>query len=107
MSDETRAPKPAPFPVGTKVRYVGTRKSGWVGRDGVSHPILYPGVVHEIVRVKPGRRGTGLVIATDEDGDEIIDRTQDAYSVWTYTDDSGREQGRVIWPADAHEWEIA
>lgn len=98
----TRPPRPAPFPVGARIRYVGATRSSYLQRDDVK----------EIVRVRPGRRGTGRRLHDedgpmfyDDTGEPILDTTKDAYSVWTYTDDTGREQGRIVWPEHAGAWE--
>ena len=98
----TSAPRPAPFPVGAFVHYLGPTRSSY----------LQHGDVKEIVRVRPGVRGTGRQLH-DEDGpmvyedtgEPILSETKDAYSVWVYTDDKGHEQGRIIWPENADEWE--
>lgn len=96
-----RDPLPPPFPVGARVQYLGPTRSTY----------LQPGDVKVIVRVHAGRRGTGQQLRDDDGpmiyedtGEPILDETRDGRSVWTYTDERGREQGRLIWPADAHTW---
>lgn len=101
-----RIPLPAPFGVGTKVRYLGEAQT--FEEDGT--PILARGMIFTIEEVRPGRRGT-LRPLPYEDGDEeldepLLDTTRDAYSVYYETRGSGRRSGRIIWPDRAHEWEL-
>lgn len=94
-----RAPLPPPFPVGTHLRLIRDRGGIYAG-DGTPLEVL--GTEAVIVRVKEGRRGTLRLIEVDDyTGEEIRDTTRDGYSVWNRVDGSGR----IIWPANADEWE--
>lgn len=93
-----RTPLPPPFPVGTKLRYLGANRS-WSDLEQ-KEPIQWPGMVVEIIRVKQGRQGDLHVIEIDDYGEEVLDETRDGYSVW------GVENGFIIWPDRAHEWEV-
>ena len=105
-------PLAPPFPVGAKVRYLGSRNVSIVMPDRSEKPILFHGSVHEIVRIKVGHRGSGRQLVDidgpmfDDLGDPIIDGTKDGYSVWEYADDRGYKQGRIIWAKDAGEWSM-
>jgi hypothetical protein len=104
-----RAPKPAPFPVGTQLRYVGTHRVHSITASGELVPLMEPGLVVTVAEVKPGRRGT-LRALRDEDGpmyyedtgDPILDETRDGYSVYRNAVGSGR----IIWPDAVAEWEV-
>jgi hypothetical protein len=116
-----RLPKPAPFPVGTKLRYVGKYESYTYDIDPKTRekrevPLKVAGLIVTIEEVRPGIRGT-LRHMRDEDGplyyddtgEPILDETHDGYSVY-YVDawQSGKRQGRCIFP-DAEslsEWEL-
>lgn len=86
MSD--RIPKPAPFPVGTRLRYTGTRIS-YSERKGVRIPITEPGLEVVVIETRPGRQGT-LRQCRDEEGpmyysdtgEPILDTTRDGYSIY-------------------------
>jgi hypothetical protein len=77
-----RLPKPAPFPVGTRLRYVGTLRTF---RDAAGkQPIFGPGMEGVVERVTDGRRGTLRDISDpDIDDEPIYDTTRDGYSVVT------------------------
>jgi|GEM_PF-4362077 len=75
-----RDPLPPPFPVGTVLRYVGTMRSY---RDSEGRvPLFGPGMEGTVVEVRSGWRGTEVVLAVDEDGEEIVDQTHNGWSVW-------------------------
>lgn len=99
-----RKPKAPPFPVGAQLRYTGDRRV-WYEIDGQRIPLIEPGMIVLIDETRPGRRGTLRQLHDedeDDNGEPILDTTRDAYSV--YVNVSG--QRRIIWPADAHEWEL-
>jgi len=96
-----RKPLSPPFPVGTRLRYLGTLQS-WADPE-CRVKLQWPGMETVVTETKPGRRGTGRLVAVDEyDGEEIRDTTRDGYSVWTQVNG----HGRIIWPENAHEWEV-
>lgn len=95
-----RVPLPAPFPVGARVRFIGT-DCVWTERNGERIPIVEPGMVVEIVRASDGRRGTLALEYIDDDGEEIRDRTLDGCSVYEVPGVGGR----IIWPSLAQWWE--
>lgn len=105
-------PLPPPFAVGTRVRYKGT-KSIKIGdtdptRPNLGEPLTWlaliePGMEVTITEAKLGRRGTGKLIDPDDD---IIDCTDDGYSVYR-VQGKHRTDGRIIWPGeDAAQWEV-
>lgn len=102
------APLPPPFPVGTKLRYIGTREV-YLQRlvDGayVKYPIIAPGLEVEIVRVKPGKQGTGKLLF-EEDGYEYFDTTKHGFSVYEIKIPNDKPAGRLIYAEDVGEWEI-
>lgn len=105
-----RAPKPAPFPVGTRLRYVGSHHSYYL--EGAKKiPIVEPGMIVEIAVASPGRRGSLRQLRDEngpmyyEDDDEpILDETRDGYSV--YHAGGNKNMGRIIRADTAHEWEL-
>lgn len=116
-----RPPKPAPFAVGTRLRYVGTHESYTYDinpktREKREVPLQVPGMVVTVAEVRPGRRGT-LRPCRDENGpmyyedtgEPILDDTDDGYSVY-FVDawQNGRKQGRCIHPdrESILEWEV-
>ena len=108
-----RAPEPAPFAVGTKLRYIGKHiiHTAFGGSPGTM--ILGPGLEVVIDRVVAGRRGTGEPLRdedgpmVDDDGEPYIDKTKDGYSVYSITDATIRKRsGRCIHADSAHEWEV-
>lgn len=109
----TREPLPPPFPIGTRVRYLGRHEVSTQIDGGPSTLIKYHGMVATIARVVAGRRGTGRQLR-DEDGpmfyeddsEPILDTTRDGYSVYVVLDKNGREHGRAIQHDTKHEWEI-
>lgn len=105
-----RAPKKPPFPVGTKLRYRGTREAYWGwGKDGGICPIVAPGIEVMIDEARIGYRGTLRQIRDevyDDTGEPILDTTRDGYSVYHVTDPSGHVHGRCIDPGDVGEWEL-
>lgn len=97
----TGAPKPAPFPVGTRVRYLGKREA-W--RESVNggperQMLIFHGMEATIVDANPGRRGTGRCL---DEADEIYDETRDGHSVYQNADGARR----VIHNEDAGQWEV-
>ena len=118
----TRDPRPAPFPVGTRLRCVD-RKGARLrfGRDGVKYPerdtennyvtVYGYGLEVTIDETRPGHQGTGRTVYLDkklfissDDGDEgFIDSTSDGYSVYHV---EGTKHGRCISPEDARKWKV-
>jgi hypothetical protein len=94
-----REPKPAPYAVGTRLRYVGTLEAF---RDPAGTDRIFgPGMEGEVSEVRPGRRGTMRDISDPEIDDEpIYDTTRDGYSV-VYINSFGR----AIYPGESNEWE--
>lgn len=113
-----RPPKPAPFKVGTRLRYCGKTESYTYDiRNGYENkvvvPLCVPGMEVVIAEVRPGRRGTMIHMRDsdgpmyyDDSGDPILDETKDGYSVY-YVEayQSGKKQGRCIHRESANEWE--
>lgn len=99
--EATRTPLPAPFPVGVRVRYKGDRQR-FADLDG-KKPLLTRGMEFDIVEISEGRRGSGVVIDFDEEGDPIRDRTQDGLSIYV----DARRMRCAIHPTwHAGEWEV-
>lgn len=102
-----RKPLPPPFAKGTRVRYVGTRRSSVEAADGSLIPYMHPGLIVTVDRVHPGTRGTLMELPRDWDDDEPpLDRTTDGYSTYTIPVPGRKNFGRIIWPKDAAEWEV-
>jgi hypothetical protein len=112
----SQSPKPPPFPIGARVRYIGTRRIG-VGDNPQSVTwVLFPGATGSIVRTNPGRRGTGRPLFDEDgpmywedDGEPILDDTKDGYSVWVSDHDPRTQNsGRCIDPdpLTLEEWEL-
>lgn len=103
MKDPTRDPLPPPFPIGTRVRYVGNRlvTSGLDSAD--CYVLLGPGMEAEIIECVAGSRGTGLVEYVDEDGEEIVDATRDGRSIYVVFN-GDKYVRRAIYPENAREW---
>ena len=103
-----RMPLPAPFPMGSRVRYIGTRESYTV-KNGEKVWCIRKGMEVEISSVWPGRRGTlrkmrdadGPVVWEDT-GEPILDETRDGTS--SYTNPSGMRCS--ITRGAAGEWEV-
>lgn len=89
-----KAPRPPPFPVGTRLRLVKAGPSFVKVGDEVT-----------VVRVKPGRRGTGRLMEVQDDGYEVYDETSDGYSVYEVRP-SDTVYGRCLYARDASEWEV-
>lgn len=120
----TRAPKPPPFPVGTRLRCVRNRGSSWTAavdnpRDMSEHPedwvqVSGFGLEVEIAEVKPGRRGTGEQLRDsdgpmfyEDDGQPILDETDDGRSIYYVSaGERGKRAGRLIPHKYRNEWEI-
>lgn len=84
-----RLPNPAPFPVGTRVRYIG--KARWYADAEMTKPLLVPGMEFTITEGRPGRQGTGRLIEVDEwTGEEIRDTTRDGWSAYVQANGHGR-----------------
>lgn len=96
-------PKAPPFPVGTRVRYLGTREAYFPLPDGKNDVIIKNGLVVVITNIRKGRQGTGKILGYHDDGDPIYDYTVDGYSVYQT---EILKHGRIIWPDNADEWEI-
>lgn len=91
-----RIPKPAPFPIGARLVYVGTLRASYDGGAWV----IEAGVEVVILEAKPGHRGTGRVLDHDEDG-PIRDRTRDGRSV--YATPAGRH---TVTATTAGDWRL-
>jgi hypothetical protein len=108
-----RAPLPAPFPIGTRLRYVGAHHSWTIDSTGARVPICEPGLEVTIDRIMKGRRGTlrpipegdGSGPMLDEEGEPVLDRTSDDCSVYRYRVDDV-PFGRLVRAEHAHEWEV-
>lgn len=112
-----RKPKPAPFPIGTRLRYIGKHESYTYDiRDGEKKtiPLCVPGMEVTIDSIMAGHRGT-LRHLRDEDGpmyyedtgEPVLDKTQDDLSVYhVEAYQNGRKQGRCIHCENVSEWEI-
>lgn len=109
-------PKPAPFPLGARVKYIGTRRISIGPTPETATPVLFPGAEGSIVRIIEGRQGTGRHLRDedgpmyyDDTGDPILDDTKDGYSVWVCDVDPRNEhKGRCIDPdpENLKEWEL-
>jgi hypothetical protein len=115
-----RKPKPAPFKVGTQLRYIGGTRS-WTydinptTKEKKEVPIQVPGMIVEVAEIRKGRRGTlvhlrdetGEPMYYEDTGEPILDDTDDGYSVY-YVEayQHGKKQGRCIHPENVAEWEI-
>ncbi len=110
-ANPTRAPRRPPFPVGTRLKYIGSRyiTTQW-GTDGDSCVVMAPGLVVEIDEAKLGRRGTGQQLCDhdgpmfyEDTGEPIVDETTDGRSCYHLVDPAGRAHGRIV---DPREWEV-
>jgi len=101
-----RLPKAPPFPIGTRLRYTGTSDMAIIAPDQTRVPVLAAGLEVEITETRPGYCGTLRPVPGDWfDEEPPLDTTQDGYSVF-YVDVPGAKPfGRIIWPANASEWE--
>lgn len=124
MKDATREPLPAPFPVGARLRCVEGHDAYAARvacpREHGAHPedwarVAGRGLEVTIDRVEAGRRGTGRQLRDEqgpmvhEDGEPILDETQDGYSVYRValgTGDPARTASRCIRPDGARRWEV-
>lgn len=96
-----RKPLPPPFQIGSRVRYVGSRRV-YADSDG-NRPLLVAGMEFVIDSDHQGKRGTNEQIGWDDIDDvPILDETSDGCCVYTQADG----QGRLIRPENAGEWEI-
>lgn len=120
----TRDPLPPPFPVGTHLRCIEGHNAYVASvdrpRDIKTHPedwarISGSGIEVTIDRVESGRRGTGRQLRDEDgpmyydDGDPILDETQDGYSVYHVVPGTGpaaKMSGRCIRPSSAPMWQV-
>jgi len=107
-----RKPRPAPFPVGTRLRCKSDRESYFLARDRSHIRTHGRGLEVTIVRVRPGRQGTLSQLRDDDGpmyyvdtGEPILDRTTDGVSVYEITDPPGKTHGRRIGHDTASDWE--
>jgi hypothetical protein len=102
-----RKPLPPPFPILSRVRYVGTRRMSILLPDGGEILLLEPGMEVEITSTHPGRQGTMMPQPGDWDADfQPYDYTEDGHSIYRLDiAETGERYGRIIWPKDAGEWE--
>ncbi len=116
-ADITRAPKPPPFPIGTRLVCVSDRGDitactiGPSGRDYVRTKIYGKGIEVVIDEVILGRQGTGNQLRDQDglmfydEGDPILSETEDGMSVYHVTAGSER-QGRMIRHENRGEWKV-
>jgi hypothetical protein len=107
----TDAPKPAPFPVGTRLRYRGKLDMSQGPTGGEQRRICYPGIEVEVYAEKYGWRGTGRVIDhDDETGEPYYDETHDFVSVYRIGPDVPglplTTYGRCIGHDSVQDWEV-
>jgi hypothetical protein len=116
-----REPKPAPFAVGTRLRYIGKHESYTYDIDPKTRakkevPLQVPGMIVTVAEVRTGRRGTLRHLSDengpmyyDDTGEPILDDTDNGYSVYFVEAwQNGRKQGRCIHPdaVSVTEWEV-
>jgi hypothetical protein len=109
----TRDPKAAPFKIGTRLKYVGTRET-WACDDNgnATVRIIGPGLEVVIDETMPGHRGSGEQLRDsdgpmyDDAGEAILDETQDAVSVYHIEDKTGKRHGRLIHREARSEWTV-
>lgn len=123
-ADPARDPLPPPFVVGTRLRCVEGHDA-YVAcvarpRDIKDHPkdwerLSGRGLEVTIDRIEPGRRGTGRQLRDEDgplchdDGEPMLDETQDGYSVYHVVRGGGhaaKRSGRRIDPSRAHRWQV-
>lgn len=115
----SRQPNPAPFSIGTIVRYCGKTRSFTYDinpKTGERRevPLCIPGMEVTIAEVRPGRVGTlrplmdeNGPMVDEETGEPMRDETTDAYNVYYVEALQTRKlQARIIWPENADQWEI-
>lgn len=99
-----RMPLPAPYSIGTRLRYLGDCNS--YADAALTEPLRKTGMEFTITETKAGRRGTLRLLPSefqDEMDDEPLrDTTRDGYSV--YADHRGRRY--LISPDMTRDWEI-
>ncbi len=110
-----RKPKPAPFPVGARLRCVDEKHNTFVvdNLTGSKALIYGPGLEVVIEEVKYGRQGT-LRHLCDEDGpmyyddtgEPILDHTEDWCSVYYVLGNDGQKHGRLIRPENKGNWQV-
>ena len=96
----TDAPRPAPFPVGTRLKYLGTHEVSYANGAGEMVRVLFPGIEVTVEACKYGHRGTGRLIEHGDDG-PIYDETSDEVSVYRING-----AGRLIHHEDAADWQV-
>src|SRR5688572_15590854 len=98
-----RPPKPAPFPKGAVVRYVGEREE-WIDmEDGRRAWLRKKGLEVEIVMTRPGHQGTlDPIEGFENDPEPPVDRTVDGASLYVPV----YGHGRFIRPDDARDWTL-
>jgi len=97
----TDAPRPAPFAVGTRLRYLGTSDVSYSNDAGDMVRMLHPGIEVTIERTDYEHRGTGRRIDDDQDDGPIYDETRDHVSIYRING-----AGRCIDHDDAHSWQV-
>ncbi|MEK6832580.1 MAG: hypothetical protein AABY32_00910 [Nanoarchaeota archaeon] len=98
----TNPPLEAPFPVGTKLKYIGDRRScAFINGEYV--PCMYNGLEIEIISIDKGRHGTGQVLFVDEEtGEEAYYNTVNGSSVY----ENIKGEKRCIFPESKNEWQV-
>jgi hypothetical protein len=115
---DTSPPLPPPFPVGARVRYLGTRHVRVALRPSAKLEdadawidIIAPGIEVVIEAVHDGRRGTGRHLRDedgpmyDDEGTPYLDETRHGYSVYRGGPAGNRSHGRCIDASKASDWE--
>jgi len=100
-----RPPRPAPYPVGTRVRYTGILTLYRSAEDKT--PIFTTGMEFTVSEIRPGRRGTLRQLTEDDGspafwedtGEPILDETRDGWSVV----EVGGFRRRI--PVDSPDWQ--
>lgn len=101
-----RPPLPAPYAVGTRLRYVGAGR--WFADAEGKEPLLIAGLEVEIVATEDGWQGSlqEIICEPDDQGDDEgkypLDVTRDGWSTWL----DRRGNRRSISASNAAEWEL-
>ena len=93
-----RIPKPAPYPMGARLRYTG--KTSWYADPEGKRPIQVPGMEAVVIETRPGRRGTLRDLTDEYDDEPVYDTTTDGWSIVRL------ESGREIIAVPEHGWEV-
>lgn len=119
-----RLPKKPPFPIGTRLRYIGPDRGGAYGcmkchaKDGEHHWVKTsePGMEIVIVEYRLGRQGT-LRHCRDDDGPmywedtgkPILDETRDGYCLYQISclECGSKQYGPIIDHENKKNWERA